>query len=208
MLFEQVAVEVRAQMADLLRNAIAGRSIGEAVTALAPGIALLEEGAGELIRDELRTQSRDFERRLTESGAPKGLVDRVVHLAELDGAIGLASLASRTDTDTVGLTRAFTQLGSALGLDWAQGTAMRLQPTDPWERLLIASLSRDFQQMRLEFLARKAGDPEQHVTEWLTSHANRVAQFRHLVDRARIVALPSAAMLAQIAGQARVLLGR
>ncbi|AYJ86810.1 glutamate dehydrogenase [Sphingomonas paeninsulae] len=208
MLFEQVAVEVRAQMADLLRNAISGRSVGEAVKALAPSIALLDQGTGDLIRDELRTQSRDFERRLTEAGAPKKLVDRVVHLAELDGAIGLASLAGRAGVETVALTQAFTQLGAALGLDWAQGTAMRLQPIDPWERLLIASLARDFQQMRLEFLAREAGSPEKHVTDWLTTHANRVAQFRHLIDRARIVALPSAAMLAQIAGQARVLLGR
>jgi glutamate dehydrogenase len=208
MLFEQVAAEARAQMADLLRNAIAGRSIGEAVTALAPSIALLDKGAGDLIRDELRTQSRDFERRLTEAGAPKALVDRVVHLAELDGAIGLSSLAGRAGVGTVTLTEAFTQLGAALGLDWAQGTAMRLQPIDPWERMLIAGLARDFQQMRLEFLARDTGNPEQHVADWLASHANRVQQFRHLIDRARIVPVPSAAMLAQIAGQARVLLGR
>ncbi|WP_293883996.1 NAD-glutamate dehydrogenase domain-containing protein [Sphingomonas sp.] len=208
MLFEQVAVEVRAQMADLLRNAIVGRSIGEAVTALTPGIALLDKGTGDLIRDELRTQSRDFERRLTEAGAPKKLVDRVVHLAELDGAIGLASLASRAGVETVALTQAFTQLGAALGLDWAQGTAMRLQPIDPWERLLIAGLARDFQQMRLEFLARDTGNPQQRVTDWLATQANRVQQFSHLIDRARIVAAPSAAMLAQIAGQARVLLGR
>ncbi|MDB5714861.1 MAG: glutamate dehydrogenase [Sphingomonadales bacterium] len=208
MLFEQVAVEARAQMADLLRNAIAGRSVGQAVKALAPSIALLDKGTGDLIRDELRTQSRDFERRLTEAGAPKALVDRVVHLAELDGAIGLSSLASRAGVETVALTEAFTQLGAALGLDWAQGTAMRLQPIDPWERLLIAGLARDFQQMRLEFLARDTGNPGKHVADWLTAHANRVQQFQHLIDRARIVPLPSAAMLAQIAGQARVLLGR
>jgi glutamate dehydrogenase len=208
MLFEQVAVEVRAQMADLLRNAIAGRSVGEALAALAPSIALLDKGAGDLIRDELRTQSRDFERRLTEAGAPKELVDRVVHLAELDGAIGLSSLAVRAGVGTVTLTEAFTQLGAALGLDWAQGTAMRLQPIDPWERLLIAGLARDFQQMRLEFLARDTGNPERHVADWLASNVNRVQQFRQLIDRARIVALPSVAMLAQIAGQARVLLGR
>jgi glutamate dehydrogenase len=85
---------------------------------------------------------------------------------------------------------------------------MRLQPIDPWERLLIAGLARDFQQMRLEFLARDTGNPGKHVTDWLTAHANRVQQFQHLIDRARIVPLPSAAMLAQIAGQARVLLGR
>jgi glutamate dehydrogenase len=35
-----------------------------------------------------------------------------------------------------------------------------------------------------------------------------VAQFKAVIDRARHAAVPNAAMLAQIAGQARVLLGR
>ena len=81
--------------------------------------------------------------------------------------------------------------------------------SDPWERLLIAGLARDFQQLRLEFLARHSGkDPEGAVDTWLAANAGRVAQFKGVVDRARTAATPNAAMLAQIAGQARVLLGR
>jgi glutamate dehydrogenase len=107
------------------------------------------------------------------------------------------------------LTRAFTHLGQALGLDWAQANAARISPTDPWERLLIAGLARDFQQLRLEFLARRgAQDPQGAVDTWLTANAARVAQFKAVIDRARHAAVPNAAMLAQIAGQARVLLGR
>nr|MBA3898364.1 NAD-glutamate dehydrogenase [Sphingomonadaceae bacterium] len=146
--------------------------------------------------------------RLSDAGAPRRIVERVVRLAELDGAVGLATLGTRTKTGVLPLTRAFTRLGAALGLDWAQGTAMHLSPTDPWERLLIAGLARDFQQMRLEWLARDTAEPEARVEAWLDAQAPRVAQFRGLVDRARMVAQPSAAMLAQIAGQARVLLGR
>ena len=41
-----------------------------------------------------------------------------------------------------------------LGLDWAQSTAAMMNPSDPWERLLVAGLARDFQQMRFEFLRR------------------------------------------------------
>jgi glutamate dehydrogenase len=107
------------------------------------------------------------------------------------------------------LTRAFTGLGEALGLDWAQATANRLSPSDPWERLLASGLARDFQQMRLDFLARaKGADPQAFTSAWLDRQANRVAQFRDLVHRARATAAPNTAMLAQIAGQARVLLGR
>jgi len=46
------------------------------------------------------------------------------------------------------------------------------------------------------------------VEMWLGANAGRVAQFKGVVDRARTAATPNAAMLAQIAGQARVLLGR
>ena len=208
LLFEQVAVELRAAMADLLRGSVAGRSVGDTIAALAPGIAKLDAAVDTLLLDETRTQARGFAQRLTEAGAPRKIVDRVVRLAELDGAVGLAALAERSGTDAIVLTRAFTSLGSALGLDWAQGAAMRATPVDPWERLLVAGLSRDFQQMRLEWLARDAALPEVRVAAWLDAQANRVRDFRRLVDRAKLAVVVSPAMLAQIAGQARVLLGR
>jgi glutamate dehydrogenase len=208
MLFEQVAMEARAQMADLLRNSIAGRSVGDTVAALTPGVSRLAAQVEGLLQDETRAQASDFARRLAEAGAPAKLVEKVVRLAEMDGAIGLAALGNRTGTDELALTRAFVTLGAALGLDWAQGVAMRQSPTDPWERLLISGLARDFETIRLDFLARDAKDPEARVTAWLEAQAPRVAQFRALIDRARMVAVPSGAMLAQIAGQARVLLGR
>jgi glutamate dehydrogenase len=127
----------------------------------------------------------------------------------MDGAVCLATLGVETKTDEVVLTRAFTALGEALGLDWAQATANRLGPSDPWERLLAAGLARDFQQMRLDFLARAgAENPQAFAQEWLARQASRVAQFRDLIHRARATTSPNAAMLAQIAGQARVLLGR
>ncbi|MFM9978260.1 MAG: NAD-glutamate dehydrogenase [Sphingomonadaceae bacterium] len=208
MLFEQVALEVRAQMADLLRTAVAGRDIGATVAAIAPGLARLTAALGELVEGEARMQASGFAARLIEARVPQAIVDKLVLLVELDGGVGLAALGNRSGTDEITLARAFTHLGSALGLDWAQGMAMRLEPIDPWERLLIAGLARDFQQMRLEFLAREPNAPEARVDDWLLAQAPCVAQFRALIDRARIVATPSPAMLAQIAGQARVLLGR
>jgi glutamate dehydrogenase len=68
---------------------------------------------------------------------------------------------------------AFTRLGAVLGLDWAQATAARLSPSDPWERLLVGGLARDFQQMRLDALRRwNGGDPVAAVDE-LADGANR-----------------------------------
>ena len=101
------------------------------------------------------------------------------------------------------------KLGEALGLDWAKAAAQRATSADSWERLLTAGLARDFEQLRLEFLARagKAG-PVSLVERWLAQHQARVDRFARLVQRARTAPAVSPAMLAQVAAQARILLAR
>jgi glutamate dehydrogenase len=207
-LFDEVAVAARSQIADLLRVTRAGTGPGAALARLARGVGQLDKQTKALLLEEASAQSARIAATLETAGAPKKLVQKVVRLFELDGAVGLADLGARLGLDETVLTRAFTHLGQALGLDWAQANAARIVSSDPWERLLIAGLARDFQQLRLEFLSRGAGDPQRQVDEWLAANAGRVAQFKAVVDRARLAPAPNAAMLAQIAGQARVLLGR
>ncbi|WP_431469675.1 NAD-glutamate dehydrogenase [Sphingosinithalassobacter sp. LHW66-3] len=208
-LLDEVAVGVRSQIADLLRICRPGTGPRDVIERLEPGIASLDKKAKELLLEEVRTQSGRISDKLEAAGAPSELVVKVVRLFELDGAVGLADLGERRGIDETVLTRAFTRLGQALGLDWAQANAARISTGDPWERLLIAGLARDFQQLRLEFLARlDSKNPEAAVEEWLEANAARVDQFVALVRRARHAPAPNAAMLAQIASQARVLLGR
>ncbi|WP_448658394.1 NAD-glutamate dehydrogenase [Sphingomonas sp. CJ99] len=208
-LLDEVAVAMRSQIADLLRVARAGDTPGAIVDRLGGGIAALDEQAKALLLAEAQAQSDRISARLADAGAPAPLVERVVRLFQLDGAVGLADLGQRRGIDEAVLTRAFTSLGQQLGLDWAQANAARITAGDPWERLLIAGLARDFQQLRLDFLARAdGGDPQAAVDAWLAVNRARVDQFNALVARARLAPQPSAAMLAQIAGQARVLLGR
>ncbi len=208
MLFNQVAVETRAHMADMIRNGREGRSVGEAVAAYAPIIAQLSAAARELLSAEARAQTEAYGDRLIEQGAPPRLAARLVRMAQLDGAIGLAALASERKAEPKELTRAFVAIGDALGLGWAQNAAMQMDPHDPWERLLVAGLARDFQAMRLDFLRRQKGPFGEAVSSWLAANADRVAGFRSTVNRARKGGMPSPAMLAQIAGQARTLLAR
>ncbi|MBP2277546.1 MULTISPECIES: NAD-glutamate dehydrogenase [Sphingomonas] len=211
-LFDEVAVATRSQIADLLRVTRSGTGPGAALARLQKGIAQLDKQTKALLLEEASAQSARIATTLETAGAPKKLVQKVVRLFELDGAVGLADLGERLGLDETVLTRAFTRLGQALGLDWAQANAARISSSDPWERLLIAGLARDFQQLRLEFLGRGAAapgaDPQTLVETWLAENAGRVGQFKAVVDRARMAPAPNAAMLAQIAGQARVLLGR
>ncbi|MBO9713327.1 NAD-glutamate dehydrogenase domain-containing protein [Sphingomonas sp.] len=208
-LLDEVAVAARTHVADLLRVCRPGASPAQVIERLRPRVGNLAREAKKLLLEEVQAQSGRIAARLQAAGAPADLAGRVVRLFELDGAVGLADLGERRSIDETDLARAFTKLGHALGLDWAQSTAARITTGDVWERLLIAGLARDFQQLRFDFLTRiKGDDPQAGVDAWLDENRNRVAQFAQLVARARAAATPNAAMLAQIAGQARVLLGR
>jgi glutamate dehydrogenase len=208
MLYNQVAVETRAHMADMIRNGQEGRSIGDAVAAYAPVIEQLSGARKDLLTAEAAAQTEAYGEKLASGGAPAKLAAKLVRMAQMDGAIGLAALATERKTEPKELTRAFAALGDALGLGWAQNAAMQLDPHDPWERLLVAGLARDFQAMRLDFLRRQKGAPGEAVNKWLAAQAERVSAFKATVDRARRGGIPTPAMLAQIAGQARTLLGR
>lgn len=208
-LFADVASGMRAQIADILRALPPGTLPGEGHAMLAKGVGKLASQVDELLTSEAMRRVNAVTDHLLGRGAPEALVRRTVGLFKLDGAVGIAALADRLKVDEVDLTRAFTHLGEALGVDWVQSTAARMAPSDPWERLLISGVARDMQQVRLEFLAQAGGkDVAGHVERWLTDKAARVAQFRGLVQRARSAPLPNVAMLAEVAGQARGLLGR
>ena len=138
----------------------------------------------------------------------------VANLFAVDGAIGLARLAKDTGIAPVRLTQAFSDLGERLGLDWAQQKASVMSPSDPWERLLVAGVARDFQQMRFEFIRglasrrRAKDDPGALIDEWASRREPAIRQFRAMIGRAQGAAPLAPAMLAQIASQARNLLHR
>ncbi len=208
-LFAQAASAMTSQMADLLRVTQTLSQPGPVVARLEPGVDRLNASVDALLSPSVKHQWDMLTQQLLDAGAPEALTASVVRLFKTDGAIGIVDLAERRGDDEVAVTSAFTHLGEALGLDWAQTLAAHMSPADPWERLLVNSLARDFQQMRLTFLAGlPKGDLDAAVTKWLADHAPRVEQFRATVDRARMIPSPNGAMLSHIAGQARGLLGR
>lgn len=213
-LFDTVANAVRGHMADLLRAGAGQMAPSELVARLGKGIAALSTDTAELLGERIAAHSRKLREGLTGIGAPEDVAAQVAHLYDLDGAVGIASLSAETGIAPRRLVGAFSRVGAGLGLDWAQATAATMSPSDPWERLLVAGLARDFQQMRLDFLrgiARtKAGksDPLAATEEWGRQHKSAIDAFRGIVHRAEKAVAITPAMLAQIASQARNLLGR
>ncbi|MFN3387488.1 MAG: NAD-glutamate dehydrogenase, partial [Allosphingosinicella sp.] len=208
-LFDQAAVGLKAHIADILRNTSSTTKLQEMVETLQPGLDKLAGQVENLLRSEVSNEAATRRSRLIELGAPPEIAQRIVRLFELDGAIGISALARRLGSEEIALTSAYTRLGEVLGIDWAHGAASRFNPTDQWERLLTAGLAREFEQLRLDFLSRKQGEaPQAAVEQWVEEQGPRIDQFRRLVDRARNAPLTTAPMLAQIATQARVLLGR
>jgi glutamate dehydrogenase len=208
-LFEQAAMGLELHVADLLRVTSPTLSPGEIVATLSPGLAKLKAMVDDLLRPETRGEANSLREHLDALGAPAEIAKKIVRLYELNGAVGLSMLGQKQKIDEVQLTRAYTRLGEALGLDWALHAATTFRAHDQWERLLTAGLARDFEQLRLEFLERrKAADPTEVVDKWVAEQGPRIAQFRGTVERARTASITTAPMLAQIATQARVLLAR
>ena len=208
-LFAIAAATVRSHIADVIRAAGGETSVAKLCALLEPGVRKISAAATKLIRAEVRNEAAARRDRLVALGASEDIVRLLVRLYELDGVFGIAALASHNKVDELETTRAYTRLGEALGLDWAQQQVARYVPADQWERLLTAGLARDFEQLRIEFLSRCRGKQiDGGVEEWVAEQGERIEQFRKLVSRARSEGHVSAPMLAQIAGQARILLGR
>ncbi|MEO1168256.1 MAG: NAD-glutamate dehydrogenase domain-containing protein [Pseudomonadota bacterium] len=208
-LFNMAQANLRLPMADLLRVSQETSNPSDLAARLGPGVERLNTALDELLKDESRTLSATMHQQVADIDVDAALVDRIIRIAELKGAVTTSDLAAQLDVGELEVARAYTRLGEALGLDWANGVALRFGSHDPWERVLAAGLSRDFEQLRLDFLLRAStGDPEADVENWLRLHRPRIKQFTDLIARARLASAPSAAMLAQIGAQARILLGR
>jgi glutamate dehydrogenase len=208
-LFSIAAASIRAHLSDIIRAAAGETRVEALCELLEPGIRKISTAAGKLIRSEVRNEAAARRDRLIALGASEDIVRGLVRLYELDGIFGIAALAARKKVDELALTKAYTRLGEALGLDWAQQQVARFIPADQWERLLTAGLARDFEQLRIEFLSRRRnGQPDETVDHWIGEQRPRIDRFRQLIARARAEGHVSAPMLAQIAGQARILLAR
>ncbi|MFL6770032.1 MAG: NAD-glutamate dehydrogenase [Sphingomicrobium sp.] len=208
-LFSMCAKTVRSHIGDVIRAAAGDTSVAQVCEMLRPGLEKVAAKATGLIRAEVRGESAARRAQLVELGASKEVVDRLIRLYELDGVFGIAALGARKELDELAVTRAYTRLGEVLGIDWAQQQVARYAPNDNWERLLAAGLIRDFEQLRIDFLSRTRGEePDESVERWVDRNPKRIAQFKSLVDRARMAGTVSAPMLAQIASQARILLSR
>ena len=214
MLFERAAMAVRALMADLLRLGAGKRMPRLQIAELRGGVDELRSSRESLLVGKALEQSSQMHAEFVAAGAPSDVASAVARLFELDGSAGLAQLALDAKISPTKLTGAFGDLGLRLGLDWAQSTAALMEPSDVWERLLVAGLARDFQHMRLDFLrsllrskARKS-DPAKAVSDWAGANAIEIEQFRAMVARAEAQAVIAPAILAQIGSQARNLLER
>lgn len=210
LLFHRAAEALRSHMAGLLRSGHGSLVPSVLVGSLASTVRKIAAKADRLLTGEALAQSLRLRAELAEAGAPEAEARAVVRLFDMSGAAGLARLAGETGQDPIRLTRAYTRLGEALGLDWAHAAADRLSPTDPWERMLVAGLARDFQDLRLDFLKRGKGKQEalDRVEAWLAQNAAAVARFRAMLARAQAAPSVTPAMLARVAGQARALLGQ
>jgi len=126
LLFDRASHATRGHMADLLRAGVAQGSPLALAAALAPAMGAMAAALDGLLVSEAKSGSARLRADLAQAGASEAEAGAVAHLFDLDGAVGLAALATTGGADPLALARAFTTLGERLGLDWAQATAARL----------------------------------------------------------------------------------
>jgi glutamate dehydrogenase len=207
-LYRQVASAMGGHIGDTHRSLPVSMTPSQAIDVLTPAIGVLAKDVDKLLQPEPARRAATLMTELSDLGVGKTLAARTVMLVKMDGATGLSLLAKDLGHEEIGVARAFTELGQALGIDWLQGLAARMSPSDPWERLLVAGSSRELQQMRLKFLSGAENRaPHSFVSDWLAAHEGAVIKYRQLIARAQ-AADPTAAMVAELTGQARALLHR
>src|SRR5690606_31792921 len=135
------------------RSLPANMPLHEAIAKLRPALVALEKHGDQLRQPELTRHAFALIDELTDLAVPRALAPRTVTLIKMDGALGLSLLATKSGQDEIAIAGAFTRLGEELGINWLQGLAAQMSPSDPWERLLVAGSARQLQQMRLHFLA-------------------------------------------------------
>ena len=168
-LFAIAASSVRSHLSDILRSSGGETRVSALCKLLEPGVRKIASAATKLIRSEVRNEAAVRRDRLVGLGASEEIVRGLVRLYELDGVFGIAALAARRKVDELALTSAYTKLGEALGLDWAQQQVARFVPSNQWERLLTAGLARDFEQLRIDFLSNRRSQPDAAVEQWVAS---------------------------------------
>ncbi len=200
---------LRLHMSDLLRETAAADMASDTVKALKSGVAELASDVDQLLRAEPRAHLERVRQDLVAGGAPDDIAERLVDIQALDGAIATSKLSYELGAKERVVAAAYTLLGEEVGMDWAKAAAARMNPTDPWERLLVSGLVRDFEALRMALIrkiASKGEDPSEAVRAWLAEHRDRADRLRASVDRARQSGAVTTAMLAHLASQARSLL--
>jgi|GEM_PF-1964862 len=210
MAFNKAATALHSHMADLLRAGGCGDGPSGVQAAIGSVVEEMANDSVSRLADEARNHVDAIKAELVAAGAPDALARKVAQLFALDGAIGLALLSRDSKVPPAELVDSFVGLGAKLGLDWAQAQASVMVPSDPWERLLVSGIARDFQQMRLDFLRSLAGKGKGSIADkveaWAKGKEAPIRHFRSVVSRAQASSPVSAAALAQIASQSRNLL--
>ncbi|MEX6725527.1 NAD-glutamate dehydrogenase [Parapedomonas caeni] len=210
-LHADAAQALRRQMEDILRFGGDGFMPGAIITRLRPAVDRLSGRVFDLLRPEPRAFIDQYRAELAEHGAPDKAAEALLRLNALNGVVGVSLLAGDIGRDEVDVAQAYTRLGERLGLDWAGAAADSLEPVDPWERLLIAGTSHDYERIRVDLIRRLAqGAPATPalalVEAWLAEQESRVARVNALVASVRTAPPMTTAKLTHLAAQVRQLL--
>lgn len=203
----EAAAMLRIHMSDLLRYSTDTTVASAQCARLKPQVEILSAGVFDLLRPEPRRQVARAGDALKKAGTPEDVTTALLRLKALESGIGVVALAADIHTDAIALAQAYTALGERLGLDWAHGEATALEPSDSWERLLLAGTAHDCERLRLDLLRRVVQkDPGTDTDTWLTANAEKVTRIKALQEEVQASGPATTAKLTHLVNQVRLLL--
>ena len=201
---------MRQHMEDLLRYSGDQLEPQAAIARLKPGLDTLRNVVADLLYDEPRRLSAQYRHELAELGAPEEIASSIADLRDLDGAVGISLVADELGQPDIEIARAYGEIGSQLGIDWAHGAAKALKPNDSWEYLLNLGTVHAFERVRLELMRRIAGDkqpPVKAIKGWMKENDAVRQRILALGQSIRATEPMTTSKLTHLANQVRQMLG-
>jgi glutamate dehydrogenase len=179
-----------------------------------PAIERLSASIADLLPPDERAVYDLRVAKLTDSGVPAAVAERVGGIVFLTTAFEIGDLAERTGEPAAPQSidraaRGFYGVGTRFALDGLRDAARRLPAETPWQKAAVDTLIDDFYALQVDLAERvlKAADgAEDPVAAWADGHAAELAPAEAVAAELRTAPSPDLAMLVVAGRQLRQVL--
>ncbi len=195
-----------------LRQAAFPLDIEGEVSGYAQEIARIASNLHNLLEESDRALLAGRVAKLTSSGVPEDLAQRIASLPLLYAGCDIVRIARGGSLGGLEVGRSYFAIGARFGFDWLRGAASRLPSDSAWDKLAVTAIIDDLYGHQGELTSRvvnggakKLDSPEEIIGSWAEGRRSLVARTEQLLGELQTVGAPDLAMLAVANRQLRAM---